>query len=171
MFCDRCNMHIHSDIFFVVNYPCFYVVFGCRLRTLNGELELKNTPADMECIQKLSETILKKNFFFGTFFGNFDFEISRFCHSDTLKNEIPWTLTNDKKFFQVARFQKKFFEILQTQTYQSHQLSRSYDFQKISDVVFSKHFPRDLGTFWALTICGVFHLEIVKSKKNLRVGL
>ena len=39
---------------------------------------------------------------------------SKFRHSDTLKNEIPWTLTNDKNFFQVARFQKTNFDILQT---------------------------------------------------------
>ena len=46
---------------------------------------------------------------FWTFFGNFDFEISRFCHSDTLKNEIPWTLTNDKIFFSSRTVPKKFF--------------------------------------------------------------
>ena len=40
---------------------------------------------------------------------NFDFEISRFCHSDTLKNEIPWTLTNDKNFFSNRTVPKKIF--------------------------------------------------------------
>ena len=47
--------------------------------------------------------------FFWTFFGNFDFEISKFCHSDTLKNEIPWTLTNDKIFFSSRTVPKNFF--------------------------------------------------------------
>ena len=58
-------------------------------------------------IGTVREYLLKK--FFSTFFWNFDLEISRFCHSDTLKNEISWTLTDDKKNFSSRTVPKKIF--------------------------------------------------------------
>ena len=105
------------------------MAFDCRVESLNGDLRLKNTPVDTGCIiiGTVREYLLKK--FFSTFFWNFDLEISRFCHSDTLKNEISWTLTDDKKNFKSHGSEKNFLRYCKNRAFnrtnsQGHTTSR-----------------------------------------------
>ena len=73
----------------------------------------------------------EKKSFLNIFFENFDFEISRFCHSDTLTNEIPWTLTNDKKCFSGRTVPKIFLKYYKHRPFnrtnsQDHTTSRKF---------------------------------------------